>query len=225
MNDLLPSRVVWACLVASCCRLWSSADIVYLCLYIIVYQGEAGGITQKLSAFNVEMDGRAAVFLDTPGHAAFTGMRKSGAIGSDLVVLVVAIEDGVRPLTIEAAKVALKSGCTIFVALTKVDKLTDAQERETARRKALTGLVEVDIVAEEFGGDIQVVEVSGKTGEGVSDLVEKLLLQADMMELKASEAGGAEGVVLDAKIEKGRGVMVDLLLKWEIGRASCRERV
>ena len=214
MNDLLPSRVVWACLVASCCRLWSSADIVYLCLYIIVYQGEAGGITQKLSAFNVEMDGRAAVFLDTPGHAAFTGMRKSGAIGSDLVVLVVAIEDGVRPLTIEAAKVALKSGCTIFVALTKVDKLTDAQERETARRKALTGLVEVDSVAEEFGGDIQVVEVSGKTGEGVSDLVEKLLLQADMMELKASEAGGAEGVVLDAKIEKGRGVMVDLLLKW-----------
>lgn len=178
------------------------------------WQGEAGGITQKLSAFNVEMDDRAAVFLDTPGHAAFTGMRKSGAIGSDLVVLVVAIEDGVRPLTIEAAKVALKSGCTIVVALTKVDKITDPEERRKARLKTLTGLTEVDINAEEFGGDIQVVEVSGKTGEGVSDLVEKLLLQADMMELKASEAGGAEGVVLDAKIEKGRGVMVDLLIKW-----------
>lgn len=185
-----------------------------MCLCVFVWQGEAGGITQKLSAFNVEMGGRSAVFLDTPGHAAFTGMRKSGATGSDLVVLVVAIEDGVRPLTIEAAKVASKSGCTIVVALTKVDKITDDKEREAARRKALTGLMEVDIIAEEFGGDVQVVEVSAKTGEGVADLVEKLLLQADIMELQASETGGAEGVVLDAKIEKGRGVMVDLLVKW-----------
>lgn len=160
------------------------------------------------------MDGRAAVFLDTPGHAAFTGMRKSGATGSDLVVLVVAIDDGVRPLTIDAAKVALKSGCTVIVALNKVDKIPEAKEREIARRKALTGLMEVGIIAEEFGGDIQVVEVSGKSGEGVSELVEKLLLQADMMELRASFSGGAEGVVLDAKIEKGRGVMVDLLVKW-----------
>ena len=160
------------------------------------------------------MEGRTAVFLDTPGHAAFTGMRKSGASGADLVVLVVAIEDGVRPLTLEAAKVALKSGCTIFIALTKVDKITDKKDREDARRKALTGLMDVNIIAEDFGGDIQVVEVSGKTGEGVDDLVEKLLLQADIMELKASKDGGAEGVVLDAKIEKGRGIIADLLIKW-----------
>lgn len=177
---------------------------------------EAGGITQRLSAFNVEIGGRRAVFLDTPGHAAFSSMRKNGSNASDIVVLVVAVDDGVRPQTVEAIKMAKRGECTIILVLNKIDRIPNSSEREAARRRVLTQLMEYDVTAEDFGGDIQVVEASGKTGEGVDNLVEKLLLQADIMELKGYAKGPAEAVVLDAQMEKGRGVVVDVLVKWGI---------
>ena len=122
---------------------------------------EAGGITQRLSAFNVEIGGRKAVFLDTPGHAAFSSMRRKGSSASDIVVLVVAVDDGVRPQTIEAIKAAKKGNCAIVVVLNKIDKFVTKSERETARHRVLGQLLEYEVMAEEFGGDVQVVEASG----------------------------------------------------------------
>ncbi|CAE7813192.1 infB, partial [Symbiodinium microadriaticum] len=109
---------------------------------------EAGGITQRLSAFNVEIGGRKAVMLDTPGHAAFSSMRRKGSNASDIVVLVVAVDDGVRPQTVEAIKMAKKGDCAIVVVLNKIDKFTSESERETARRRVLGQLVECDVTAE-----------------------------------------------------------------------------
>lgn len=179
-----------------------------------VASGEAGGITQKLSAFSVDVGGRQVVFLDTPGHAAFCKMRSNGAEATDLVILVVAIDDGVRPQTKEALRVAKEAKCTIIVALNKVDKISDPSERKTARARVLSQLVENDLMVEDYGGDVMVVEVAGKTGDGLDRLVESILLQADVMELKAASAGQAEAVVLDAYMEKGRGVVADALVRW-----------
>ena len=152
-----------------------------------VADGEAGGITQRLSAFSVEAaTNRSVVFLDTPGHAAFSAMRANGATATDLVILVVAIDDGVRPQTKEAVEIAKNAGCTILIALNKVDKLTTEKERKKGRMRVLGELTECDLIAEELGGDVQVVEVSGKTGVGLPDLIEALQLQADVLELEAS---------------------------------------
>jgi translation initiation factor IF-2 len=138
-----------------------------------------GGITQKLSAFSVNLKdkNREVIFLDTPGHAAFTAMRSYGAKATDVVVLVVALDDGVRPQTREAAKIAKAMGCTLVVAVNKMDKITDPDERDQARLNLLTELTGCDVVAEEFGGDIQVVGISGKTGMGIPDLLDSILLQ------------------------------------------------
>ena len=179
-----------------------------------VAAGEAGGITQKLSAFAVELRDRQVVFLDTPGHAAFTAMRAHGAAATDIVILVVAAEDGVRPQTKEAVRIAKDAGCTIVVALNKMDKIVGESAREAARLRVLTELLELDLIAESFGGDVQVVEVSGKTGEGLERLIESVLLQADVLDLRAAATGRAECTVLEASMEKGRGVMCDLLVRW-----------
>ena len=179
-----------------------------------VAAGEAGGITQKLSAFGVQVAGRQVVFLDTPGHAAFSKMRSHGAEATDLVVLVVALDDGVRPQTREALRVAQEAKCTILVALNKVDKIADPVERKAARTRVLSQLAEDNLLVEDFGGDVMVVEVSGKTGIGLDQLVESLLLQADVLELKAAVTGQAEATVLDAYMEKGRGVVADILVRW-----------
>jgi translation initiation factor IF-2 len=179
-----------------------------------VAAGEAGGITQRLSAFVVNMGGKRTVFLDTPGHAAFTAMRTYGAHATDLVILVVAIDDGVRPQTIEALKIAKQSKAAIIVALNKVDKLGSIADIAAARNRVLSELTEYDLISEDFGGDVQVVEVSGKSGLGIQDLIEKVQLEADVHELSAADIGPAEGIVLDAVVEKGRGVVADLLVQW-----------
>ena len=125
---------------------------------------EAGGITQRLSAFVAQAAGRRAVFLDTPGHAAFSAMREYGACATDIVILVVAIDDGVRPQTVEAANTAKKAGCSVIVALNKIDIIPEPEERAVARSRVLSQLADFDLVAEDFGGDVQVVEVAGKSG-------------------------------------------------------------
>lgn len=134
--------------------------------------GEAGGITQKLSAFTVNLQGtnRSVVFLDTPGHAAFSSMRCNGASATDVVLLVVAADDGVRPQTIEAITAAQEADCTLIVALNKIDKFA-VSDRAAARAKVLAQLADVGVVAEEFGGDVMVLEVSGRSGEGVPELI------------------------------------------------------
>lgn len=175
---------------------------------------EAGGITQKLSAFSVDMVGnRRVVFLDTPGHAAFSTMRSHGAVATDIVVLVVAIDDGVRPQTLEALKMAQDTNSPIIIALNKIDKIP-YEDRSKARTKVLTQLMSHNLIAEEFGGEVQVAEVAGRTGEGLKELVDGILMQADLLELQSSFKGQAEAIVLDASISKGKGVEAEVLLKW-----------
>ncbi|KAJ1400441.1 P-loop containing nucleoside triphosphate hydrolase protein, partial [Ochromonadaceae sp. CCMP2298] len=144
---------------------------------------EAGGITQKLSAFGSSSSGaekKRVMFLDTPGHAAFSAMRSHGAGATDMVVLVVALDDGVRPQTVEALRMAMQARCSVVVVLNKVDKIPK-EDRPEKRKKVRTGLLELGLVAEEFGGEAQVVEVAGRTGEGLRELVEALLLQAELL--------------------------------------------
>jgi len=141
-------------------------------------------------------------------------MRTNGVTATDIVVLVVAIDDGLKPQTVEAILQAKKSGCPILIALNKIDKITGERERETARRKILNQLLEYDLMAEEYGGDVQVVEVSALSGEGLDSLKESLLLQAEMMDLQASYTGYVEATVLEGSVQKGRGVVVDMLIKW-----------
>ncbi len=183
-----------------------------------VAAGEAGGITQRLSAFRVKLpsaNNRQVVFLDTPGHAAFSTMRSHGVSATDLVVLVVAIDDGVKTQTKEALKTAKEAGCNIIVALNKCDKFKgDIEGKKEARARVLAQLVEHELVAEDYGGDTMVVETSALAGEGLDDLVESIALQADMLELKAAYKGQCEAVVLDANMEKGRGVVADVLVRW-----------
>jgi len=182
-----------------------------------VADGEAGGITQRLSAFRVHNaggGGRQVVFLDTPGHAAFSDMRSHGVSATDMVVLVVAIDDGVKTQTKEALKTAKDAGCTIIVALNKCDKITDLQLRKEARARVLAQLVAEGLVAEDYGGDTMVVETAAQTGFGLEALLEGIGLQADMMELTAASEGQCEAVVLDAAMEKGKGVVADVLVRW-----------
>lgn len=179
-----------------------------------VAAGEAGGITQKLSAFSVKVMGdKRAAFIDSPGHAAFSGMRTYGALATDLVILVVALDDGVRPQTIEAIKAAKDAKCTIVVALNKVDKIP-AADRVDAKRRVLSQLMDHEVVVEEYGGDVFCAEISGKTGHGVQALLEGLLLQAEVLELTAPTEGFAEATVIDARFEKGRGVVADCIVRW-----------
>jgi translation initiation factor IF-2 len=172
-----------------------------------VVSGEAGGITQHIGAYQVQAGGQKVTFLDTPGHAAFTAMRSRGAKATDIVVIVVAADDGIKTQTEEAISHAKAAGVPIIVAINKMDK----PDADPARVK--NEMMQHELVAEEFGGDIQVVEVSAKARTGLDTLVDTILLQAEIMELKANHNRKASGVVIEAKIDRGRGVSATLLVQ------------
>ncbi|MDI1301243.1 MAG: translation initiation factor IF-2 [bacterium] len=172
-----------------------------------VAAGEAGGITQHIGAYHVETARGMITFLDTPGHAAFTSMRARGAQATDIVVIVVAADDGVMPQTAEAIDHARAAGVPIIVAINKMDKPSADPDR------VLNELSVKGIVPEEWGGDIQVVKVSAHSGEGVDALLDAILIQAELLELTAVIDGSAHGVVIEARIDKGRGAVATLLVQ------------
>ncbi|MED9821738.1 MAG: translation initiation factor IF-2 [Christensenellales bacterium] len=172
-----------------------------------VTSGEAGGITQHIGAYTANVDGRAITFLDTPGHEAFTAMRARGTQATDIAILVVAADDGVMPQTIESINHAKAAKCPIIVAINKMDKPTadpDAVKQELTR---------YEVVPEEWGGDTIVVPVSAKTGDGVDELLENVLLLADMLELKANPNRKARGVIIEAKLDHSRGAVATALVQ------------
>ena len=168
---------------------------------------EAGGITQHIGAYHVEVDGRSVTFLDTPGHEAFTAMRARGAKVTDIVVLVVAADDGVMPQTIEAINHARAAEVPIIVAINKIDR------HDANVEKVKKGLSEYGLVSEEWGGDAIFVPVSAQTKEGVPHLLEMLMLQADILELKANPMKLARGTIVEAKLDRGRGPMATVLVE------------
>jgi translation initiation factor IF-2 len=172
-----------------------------------VAAGEAGGITQHVGAYHVETQKGVVTFLDTPGHAAFTAMRARGAQVTDIVVLVVAADDGVMPQTIEAIQHARAAEVPMVVAITKTDK----PEADLDRVKK--DLVQQNVVPDDWGGDTMFVGVSARTGDGVDQLIEGILLQAEVLELRAARVGLAAGVVIESSIEKGRGAVATVLVK------------
>ncbi len=173
-----------------------------------VVAGEAGGITQHIGAYQVQMgSGDKITFLDTPGHAAFTAMRARGAKATDIVILVVAADDGIMPQTEEAIAHSKAAGVPIIVAINKMDK----PEADPERVKNM--LMNFELIPESFGGDIMTVEVSAKEGTNLDKLEEAVLLQAEMMELKANPDRAASGVVVESKMEKGRGTVATLLIQ------------
>ena len=172
-----------------------------------VTTGEAGGITQHIGAYRVDVDGQSITFLDTPGHAAFTSMRARGAQVTDIAILVVAADDGIMPQTIEAINHAKAAGVSIIVAINKMDKPTANPDR------VMQQLTEHEIVPEEWGGDAICVPVSAHTGMGISDLLENVLLVAEMKELKANPDRAAKGTVIEARLDKGRGPIATVLVQ------------
>lgn len=172
-----------------------------------VAAGEAGGITQHIGAYQVEMKGRHITFLDTPGHAAFTQMRARGAQGADIVVLVVAADDGVMPQTREAIAHAKAARVPILVALNKVDKANANPDRVKQQ------LAELELVPDEWGGNTMIIPVSAKQKQGIDDLLEGILLVADNTEIKANPNGKVIGTVIEAELDKTKGVMATLLVQ------------
>jgi translation initiation factor IF-2 len=172
-----------------------------------VTEGEAGGITQHIGAYRVNLENGVVAFVDTPGHEAFTEMRARGADVTDVVVLVVAADDGVMEQTKEAIAHSKAAGVPILVAVNKMDK--PGAEPERVRRE----LAEYDLVPEDWGGDTIMVDVSAKTGEGIDDLMEMLLLQSELLELKANHKKAARGTILEAKLDKGRGAVATVLVQ------------
>jgi translation initiation factor IF-2 len=172
-----------------------------------VAAGEAGGITQHIGAYHVETPKGMITFLDTPGHAAFTAMRARGAKATDVVVLVVAADDGVMPQTIEAIQHAKAAGVPIVVAVNKIDKSDADPDR------VRTELSKHEVIAEEWGGNNMFVSVSAKTGQGIDQLLDAILLQSEVLELTAAADGLATGFVIEASIEKGRGAVATVLVK------------
>ncbi len=172
-----------------------------------VAAGEAGGITQHIGAYHVETPKGMVTFLDTPGHAAFTAMRARGAKATDVVVLVVAADDGVMPQTIEAIQHAKAAGVPIVVAVNKIDKPDAEPDR------VRTELSKHEVIAEEWGGTNMFVQVSAKTGQGVDALLDAILLQAEVLELTAAADGLATGIVIESSVEKGRGPIATVLVK------------
>ncbi|RMF19319.1 MAG: translation initiation factor IF-2 [Candidatus Dadabacteria bacterium] len=172
-----------------------------------VAAGEAGGITQHIGAYQVETSRGKITFLDTPGHAAFTAMRARGAQATDLVVLVVAADDGVMPQTIEAIQHAKAAGVPVVVAVNKIDKPEAQPERI---RQQLT---EYELIPEEWGGDTMFVDVSALNGQGIDDLLEAIALQAEVLDLKAPSEGKAQGVVVESRVDKGRGAVATVIVQ------------
>jgi translation initiation factor IF-2 len=172
-----------------------------------VVSGEAGGITQHIGAYQVEKNGAKITFLDTPGHEAFTAMRARGAQATDIAVLVVAADDGVMPQTIESIKHAKAAGVPIIVAINKMDK------PEANPTRVRTELLQHEVFVETMGGDVLDVEVSAKTQAGLDKLLETILLQAEVLELRVAREGRAEGLVIEAKLDRGRGAVATVLVQ------------
>ncbi len=172
-----------------------------------VVSGEAGGITQHIGAYQVEQNGQKITFIDTPGHAAFTAMRARGAQATDIAILVVAADDSVMPQTIESINHAKAAGVPIIVAINKIDKpAADAQ-------KVRNGLLQHEVFVESMGGEVLDVEVSAKTGKNLDKLLDAILLQAEMLDLKADPTRTAEGVVIEAQLDRGRGSVATVLVQ------------
>ncbi|MDP3588949.1 MAG: translation initiation factor IF-2 [Methylobacter sp.] len=172
-----------------------------------VAAGEAGGITQHIGAYQVKTDHGSVTFLDTPGHAAFTAMRARGADVTDVVIVVVAADDGVMPQTKEAVEHARAANVPIIVAMNKIDK-PDANPD-----KVMQELSTINVLAEEWGGDVQFLKISAKTGEGIDELIEALIVQTEILELKAPVEGAASGIVIESRLDKGRGVVATVLIQ------------
>ncbi|RMG35688.1 MAG: translation initiation factor IF-2, partial [Gammaproteobacteria bacterium] len=172
-----------------------------------VAAGEAGGITQHIGAYHVNTDHGMITFLDTPGHAAFSAMRARGAKATDIIVLVVAADDGVMPQTKEAIQHARAAGVPLVVAINKMDK------PEANPDRVMQELVAEEVVPEEWGGDTQFIPVSAHTGQGVEDLLEAILLQADILELKTVAEGPAKGIIIESSLDKGRGPVATVLVQ------------
>ena len=172
-----------------------------------VASGEAGGITQHIGAYHVETDHGMVSFLDTPGHAAFTSMRARGAQSTDVVILVVAADDGVMPQTEEAVQHAKAAGVPLVVAINKMDKESADPDRVKNELSAR------DVIPEDWGGDVPFIPVSAHTGQGIEELLEAVLLQAELLELKAHFVGPAQGVVVESRLDKGRGPVATLLVQ------------
>lgn len=172
-----------------------------------VASGEAGGITQHIGAYSVQVNDSTLTFLDTPGHAAFGAMRQRGANVTDIVVLVVAADDGVMPQTVESIKFCKNAGVPIIVAVNKIDKPGANPD------KVKQGLTEYELLPEDWGGQTQYVNLSALTGEGVDNLLEAIELQAEIMDLRENDKGPAEGVVIESKIEIGRGPVATILVQ------------
>ena len=164
-----------------------------------VASGEAGGITQHIGAYHVETERGMITFLDTPGHAAFTAMRARGAKSTDIVILVVAADDGVMPQTEEAVQHARAAGVPIVVAVNKMDK--EGADPDRVRNE----LAAKDVIPEDWGGDVQFINVSAHSGEGIEDLLDALLLQAELLELQAPADVPGSGLVIESRLDKGRG--------------------
>ena len=172
-----------------------------------VTQGEAGGITQHIGAYQVSVDGKPITFLDTPGHEAFTSMRARGANMTDIAVLVVAADDGIMPQTIESINHAKAANVKLIVAINKMDKPTANPERVKEQ------LTKYEIVPEDWGGDVACIPVSAVTGMGISDLLERIVLEAEVMELKANPSRRGKGAVVEARLDKGQGPIATLLVQ------------
>jgi translation initiation factor IF-2 len=172
-----------------------------------VASGEAGGITQHIGAYHVETDNGVIAFLDTPGHAAFTSMRARGAKATDVVIIVVAADDGVMPQTREAIDHTRASGVPLIVAINKIDK------EDADPEKVRTELSNFGVISEDWGGEDLFVKVSAKTGEGVPELLESILLVTELLELKARTDGPAQGLVIESRLEKGKGAVSTVLVQ------------
>ena len=172
-----------------------------------VARGEAGGITQHIGAYSIEVNGEKITFLDTPGHEAFTAMRRRGAMVTDIAVIVVAADDGIMPQTIEAINHAKEAGVSIMIAANKIDKPHADLERVKQQ------LAQHDVLVEEWGGDVMLCPVSAKTGEGVKELLESILLLADVLDLKAPVDCPAQGSVIEARLDRGLGPVATVLVQ------------
>ncbi len=172
-----------------------------------VADGEAGGITQHIGAYHVETDKGMITFLDTPGHAAFTSMRSRGANATDIVIVVVAADDGVMPQTKEAVQHAKAANVPIIVAVNKIDK--EAADPERAKSE----LAALDVIPEDWGGDVMFMPVSAKTGQGIDDLLDAISVTAEVMELEAIPDGPAKGIVIESRLDKGRGTVATILIQ------------